>query len=117
MQLKDFYYDLPQELIAQNPLLDRASSRLMRVDKVTGEITHGIFKNICDYLKPGDCLVINDTKVIPARLFGAKEDTNAKIEVFKGLSHGFGLGEGTVAEGWIDHAVSFWEDNMSVGSK
>lgn len=81
MQLKDFYYDLPQELIAQNPLLDRASSRLMRVDKVTGEITHGIFKNICDYLKPGDCLVINDTKVIPARLFGAKEDTNAKIEV------------------------------------
>lgn len=81
MQLKDFYYDLPQELIAQNPLLDRASSRLMRVDKVTGEITHGIFKNICDYLKLGDCLVINDTKVIPARLFGAKEDTNAKIEV------------------------------------
>lgn len=81
MQLKDFYYDLPQELIAQNPLLDRASSRLMRVDKVTGEITHGIFKNICDYLKPGDCLVINDTKVIPARLFGAKEDTDAKIEV------------------------------------
>lgn len=81
MQLKDFYYDLPQELIAQNPLLDRASSRLMRVDKVTGEITHGIFKNICDYLKSGDCLVINDTKVIPARLFGAKEDTNAKIEV------------------------------------
>lgn len=81
MQLKDFYYDLPQELIAQNPLLDRASSRLMRVDKVTGEITHGIFKNICDYLKPGDCLVINDTKVIPARLFGAKKDTNAKIEV------------------------------------
>lgn len=81
MQLKDFYYDLPQELIAQNPLLDRASSRLMRVDKVTGKITHGIFKNICDYLKPGDCLVINDTKVIPARLFGAKEDTNAKIEV------------------------------------
>lgn len=81
MQLKDFYYDLPQELIAQNPLLDRASSRLMHVDKVTGEITHGIFKNICDYLKPGDCLVINDTKVIPARLFGAKEDTNAKIEV------------------------------------
>lgn len=81
MQLKDFYYDLPQELIAQNPLLDRASSRLMRVDKVTGEITHGIFKNICDYLKPGDCLVINDTKVIPARLFGVKEDTNAKIEV------------------------------------
>ena len=81
MQLKDFYYDLPQELIAQNPLLDRASSRLMRVDKVTGEITHGIFKNICDYLKPGDCLVINDTIYSASRLFGAKEDTNAKIEV------------------------------------
>lgn len=81
MQLKDFYYDLPQELIAQNPLIDRSSSRLMHMDRVTGEITHGIFKDVCDYLKPGDCLVINDTKVIPARLFGAKEDTNAKIEV------------------------------------
>lgn len=81
MQLKDFYYDLPQELIAQSPLPDRSSSRLMHVDKVTGEITHGIFKDICDYFKPGDCLVINDTKVIPARLFGAKEETNAKIEV------------------------------------
>lgn len=81
MQLKDFYYDLPQELIAQNPLLDRASSRLMHVDRTTGEVTHGIFRDICDYLKPGDCLVINDTKVIPARLFGVKEDTNAKIEV------------------------------------
>ena len=81
MQLKDFYYDLPQELIAQNPLTDRSSSKLMHIDRTTGNVTHGIFKDICDYLKPGDCLVINDTKVIPARLFGVKEDTNAKIEV------------------------------------
>lgn len=81
MQLKDFYYDLPQELIAQEPLVDRSSSRLMHIDRITGEVTHNIFKNIGDYLKPGDCLVINDTKVIPARLYGAREETNAKIEV------------------------------------
>jgi S-adenosylmethionine:tRNA ribosyltransferase-isomerase len=81
MQLKDFYYDLPQELIAQDPLLDRSSSRLMHVDRVTGEIEHRVFKDVCDYLKPGDCLVINDTKVIPARLYGVREETQAKIEV------------------------------------
>ncbi len=81
MQLKDFYYDLPQNLIAQDPLLDRSSSRLMHVDRITGEIEHRVFKDVCDYLKPGDCLVINDTKVIPARLYGAREETNAKIEV------------------------------------
>ncbi len=77
----DFYYDLPEELIAQDPLEDRSSSRLMVLDKNTGEIRHQIFKNIVEYLKPGDCLVINNTKVIPARLFGAKEGTDAKIEV------------------------------------
>ena len=77
----DFYYDLPEELIAQDPLEDRSSSRLMVLDKHTGEIRHQIFKDIVSYLKPGDCLVINNTKVIPARLFGAKEGTDAKIEV------------------------------------
>ena len=81
MQLKDFYYDLPQELIAQDPLEDRSSSRLMHVDRATGQISHHIFKDVKQYLKEGDCLVINDTKVIPARLYGAKEGTNAKIEV------------------------------------
>ena len=77
----DFYYDLPEELIAQDPLEDRSSSRLMVLDKNTGEIRHQIFKDIVSYLKPGDCLVINNTKVIPARLFGAKEGTDAMIEV------------------------------------
>lgn len=81
MDVKDFYFDLPQELIAQDPLEDRASSRLLVLDKNTGEITHKGFRDILEYLKPEDCLVINDTKVIPARLFGVKEDTGAKIEV------------------------------------
>ena len=81
MDVKDFYFDLPQELIAQDPLEDRASSRLLVLDKHTGEITHKGFRDILEYLKPGDCLVINDTKVIPAMLFGVKEDTGAKIEI------------------------------------
>ena len=81
MDVKDFYYDLPQELIAQDPLRDRSASRLMVLDKNTGEIQHRIFKNITEYLKPGDCLVINNTKVIPARLYGVKEGTEAKVEI------------------------------------
>lgn len=81
MKLHDFYYDLPQELIAQDPLQDRSSSRLMLLNKNTGEIKHEHFYNIGDYLKEGDCLVINDTKVIPARLYGIKKDTGAKIEI------------------------------------
>lgn len=81
MDVKDFYYDLPEELIAQDPLEDRSSSRLMVLDKKTGNIEHKIFKNIIDYLEAGDCLVINNTKVIPARLYGAKEGTEAKIEI------------------------------------
>lgn len=72
MKTKDFYYDLPRELIAQDPLKDRSSSRLMVLDKNTGAIEHSIFKNITQYLKKGDCLVINNTKVIPARLIGEK---------------------------------------------
>lgn len=79
--VKDFYYDLPQELIAQDPLKDRASSRLMVLDKKTGEIRHKTFRDIVNYLNPGDCLVLNNTKVIPARLLGNKAETNAGIEV------------------------------------
>ena len=81
MKRQDFYYELPQELIAQDPLEDRSSSRLLVLDKKTGDIQHHIFREIVNYLNPGDCLVINDTKVIPARLIGAKEETGAKIEV------------------------------------
>ena len=81
MELSDFNYNLPQELIAQDPLEDRAASRLMVLHRNTGEIEHRHFREIVNYLRPGDCLVINDTKVIPARLIGAKEETGAKIEV------------------------------------
>ena len=81
MNLHDFYYDLPQELIAQDPLEDRSSSRLMVLDQETGHIEHHIFREIIDYLNPGDCLVVNNTKVIPARLMGSKVGTDAHIEV------------------------------------
>ena len=81
MDVKDFDYELPEELIAQDPLEDRSSSRLMVLDRETGEFEHKVFKDIIDYLNPGDCLVLNNTKVIPARLFGAKEGTNARIEL------------------------------------
>ena len=81
MNVKDFYFELPQELIAQDPLEDRAASRLLVLDKKTGDITHRGFRDVLEYLHPGDCLVINDTKVIPARLYGVKRDTGAKIEV------------------------------------
>lgn len=81
MKTSDFYFDLPQELIAQDPLEDRSSSRLLVLDKHTGAMEHHIFKDIIDYLHPGDCLVINDTKVIPARLYGSKIGTDAKIEI------------------------------------
>ena len=81
MKTSDFYYDLPQELIAQDPLEDRSGSRLLVLDKKTGETEHHVFRDIIEYLNPGDCLVINDTKVIPARLIGAKVGTEAKIEV------------------------------------
>lgn len=81
MNVKDFYFDLPDELIAQDPLEDRSASRLLVLDKHTGEIRHKHFRDILSYLRKGDCLVINDTKVIPARLFGVKEGTEAKIEI------------------------------------
>ncbi len=76
----DFYFDLPEELIAQDPLLDRSSSRLLALNKNDGNFEHHIFKDIVDYLNPGDCLVLNNTKVIPARLFGVKEETGAVVE-------------------------------------
>lgn len=81
MTLEDFDYYLPEEQIAQDPLEHRSDSRLMVLDKKTGELEHKHFYDICDYLKPGDCLVINNTKVIPARLIGEKEGTGGKVEV------------------------------------
>lgn len=81
MNVRDFYFDLPQELIAQDPLEDRSASRLLVLNKNTGELEHKHFRDVLSYLKKGDCLVINDTKVIPARLFGVKEGTEAKIEI------------------------------------
>lgn len=80
MQVKDFDYYLPEELIAQHPTAKRDEARLMILDKATGELEHKVFKDIIDYLKPGDCLVLNDTRVLPARLIGEKEETHGKIE-------------------------------------
>lgn len=77
----DYYYDLPQELIAQDPLEDRSSSRLMFLNKKTGELSHHSFKDVIEFLNPGDCLVLNNTKVIPARLIGHKEETGGTVEV------------------------------------
>ncbi len=87
MKRTDFYYDLPEELIAQTPAEKRDESRLMHLDKTTGEISHRYFFNIVDYLKPGDCLVLNNSRVIPARLFGVK-DTGAAIEIVLLRDHG-----------------------------
>ena len=77
----DFYFDLPEELIAQDPLADRSGSRMLMLDKTDGRIEHHIFKEIVDYLRPGDCLVLNNTKVLPARLSGRRENTGGAIEV------------------------------------
>ena len=81
MDKKDFYYELPPELIAQQPLKDRASSRLLALNKNTGEIEHKTFKDILSYLKKGDCIVLNDTKVLPARLIGQRKQTGANVEL------------------------------------
>lgn len=81
MKRQDFYFELPEELIAQDPLEDRSGSRLLVLDKESGEVSHHTFREITDYLEPGDCLVLNDTKVIPARLIGSKVGTDAKIEI------------------------------------
>ncbi len=81
MKKQDFYFDLPQDLIAQDPLEDRSSSRLLVLNKETGAVSHQVFRNITDYLHAGDCLVLNNTKVIPARLLGEREGTGAHVEV------------------------------------
>ena len=81
MKKQDFYYELPEELIAQDPLAQRSSSRLLVLDRQSGAVSHHVFTEIVDYLEEGDCLVINDTKVIPARLIGSKVGTEAKIEI------------------------------------
>ena len=81
MKTSDFYYDLPKELIAQDPLEDRSSSRLLKMDRLTGEVSHDVFRHVGRYLKAGDVLVINDTKVIPARLYGARRESGGKIEI------------------------------------
>ena len=81
LKTSDFYFDLPQELIAQDPLADRSASRLLVLHRETGAVEHHTFKEITQFLRPGDCLVLNNTKVLPARLFGTKEDTGAAIEV------------------------------------
>lgn len=81
MKRQDFYFDLPEELIAQDPLEDRSSSRLLVLDRESGDVEHHVFRDVMDYLEPGDCLVLNDTKVLPARLIGSKVGTDAKIEI------------------------------------
>ena len=81
LKKSDFYFDLPEELIAQDPLEDRSSSRLLVLDKESGDVSHRIFKDIIEFLKEGDCLVLNNTKVIPARLLGEREGTGAHVEV------------------------------------
>ena len=81
MNIEEYNYDLPGELIAQTPLKNRSDSKLLVMDKTTGELQETIFRNIIDYLNPKDILVLNDTKVIPARLIGEKEDTHAVIEL------------------------------------
>ncbi len=81
MKTSDFYFDLPKEQIAQDPLDDRAASRLLVMDRETGMCVHSTFRKITDYLKPGDCLVLNNTKVIPARLIGTRKETGAAIEI------------------------------------
>ena len=81
MLISDFDYELPQELIAQYPQQKRDEARLLTIDRATGQINHRKFFDILDYLNPGDCLVMNDSKVIPARLHGIKKGTGAKVEV------------------------------------
>ena len=81
MKTSDFFYELPEELIAQDPLEDRTASRLLVLDRKADKLEHKIFSDVIDYLNPGDCLVINNTRVIPARLIGEKEDTGGKVEI------------------------------------
>lgn len=99
LKKSDFYYELPEELIAQDPLEDRASSRLLVLNKDTGQISHHVFREVADYLHPGDCLVLNDTKVIPARLLGEREGTGAHVELLLLKRRGKDLWETLVRPG------------------
>lgn len=99
MKLSDFNYHLPEELIAQDPLSHRSDSRLMTINKETGEVGHTVFKNIIDFLSPGDCLVINNTKVIPARLIGSRIDTEASVEILLLKRHEKNVWESLVKPG------------------
>lgn len=99
MKVKDFYFDLPKELIAQHPLEKRDESKLMVLNKKSGEIEHKVFKDIIDYLNPGDCLVLNDTRVMPARLYGAKEGSGGKMEFLLLKRHEDNIWESLVKPG------------------
>lgn len=117
MKKTDFYYDLPEELIAQDPLEDRSASRLLVLNKETGEITHKHFRDILEYLKPTDCLVLNDTKVIPARLIGNKVGTEGKVEILLLKRKADNIWETLVKPGKkakIDSKISFG-DGILVG--
>ena len=81
MKTSDFYYELPEELIAQDPIADRSASRLLHLDRMTGETKHETFTDLPSHLREGDCLVINDTRVIPARLYGRREETGGAVDV------------------------------------
>ena len=112
MKTSDFYYDLPQELIAQDPLEDRSSSRLLVLHRDTDRLEHRIFKDVTEYLQPGDCLVVNNTKVIPARLIGEKEDTGAGIEVLLLKRR-----EGKKGSEAPEDAGTIWETLVKPGKK
>ncbi|MFR1707678.1 MAG: tRNA preQ1(34) S-adenosylmethionine ribosyltransferase-isomerase QueA [Clostridium sp.] len=99
MKVKDFYFDLPKELIAQHPLEKRDESKLMVLNKKSGEIEHKVFKDIIDYLNPGDCLVLNDTRVMPARLYGAREGSGGKMEFLLLKRHEDNIWESLVKPG------------------
>ncbi len=119
MKTSDFYYDLPQELIAQDPLLDRSSSRLMYLNRENGETVHEHFRQVIDHLNPEDCLVINDTKVIPARLYGTKKDTGALIEVLLLTRRGDNVWETLVKPGKkcrIGTEIVFGEEGLLKGT-
>ena len=108
LKKSDFYFDLPEELIAQDPLEDRSASRLLMLQKDSGEIKHEIFKNIIEYLQEGDCLVLNNTRVIPARLLGEKEDTGAHVEVLLLKRHEADVWETLVRPGKKCRPGSSW---------
>ena len=114
MKTSDFYYDLPEELIAQTPLQKRDNSRLLVLDKNNGKVKHENFFNLKDYLKPGDCLVLNNTRVLPARIFGTREDTGAVVEFVLLKQRGENLWEclaGPGKKAKTGHKFSF-SDNM-----